>query len=65
MINLAISCFRSNFPSYITLFLHCSLLCMSMLRHDYDFQAVLETVAKITHEKMKRNDTQEAKYGNA
>lgn len=37
---------------------------MSMLSHDHDFQAVLETVAKITHEKMKRNDTQEAKYGN-
>jgi hypothetical protein len=31
---------------------------------DYVSQAVLETVAKITHEKTKRNDTQEAKYGN-
>lgn len=29
-----------------------------------DQQAVLETVAKITHEKTKKNDTQEAKYGN-
>lgn len=27
------------------------------------FQAVLETVAKITHEKSKKNDTPEAKYG--
>jgi len=26
-------------------------------------QAVLETVAKITHEKGKKNDTQLAKYG--
>lgn len=26
-------------------------------------QAVLETVAKITHEKAKRNDTREGKYG--
>ena len=31
---------------------------------DYVSQAVLETVAKITHEKTKKNDTQEAKYGN-
>lgn len=31
---------------------------------DYVSQAVLETVAKITHEKTKRNDTQEGKYGN-
>lgn len=29
----------------------------------YVLQAVLETVAKITHEKGKKNDTQEAKYG--
>lgn len=29
----------------------------------YVSQAVLETVAKITHEKTKKNDTQEAKYG--
>lgn len=27
-------------------------------------QAVLETVAKITHDKGKKNDTQEGKYGN-
>lgn len=31
-----------------------SLLCL---------QAVLETVAIITHDKSKKNDTQEAKYG--
>lgn len=27
------------------------------------FQAEIETVAKVTHEKGKRNDTQENKYG--
>lgn len=31
---------------------------------DYVLQAVLETVAKITHEKGKKNDTQVAKYVN-
>lgn len=31
---------------------------------NYLLQAVLETVAKITHDKSKKNDTQEAKYGN-
>lgn len=29
------------------------------------FQAEIETVAKVTHEKGKRNDTQENKYGRA
>lgn len=37
---------------------------MLKISADYVFQAVLETVAKITHEKGNKNDTQETKYVN-
>lgn len=40
------------------------MLSLSKMFSHYVLQAVLETVAKITHDKSKKNDTQEAKYGN-
>lgn len=43
------------------LFIFAILLSMLIKSLDCVSQAELETVAKITHEKNKRNDTQEAK----
>lgn len=49
---------------FFSLFLHPFFSSFSIYDTDscYIFQAVLETVAKITHEKAKKNDSQEAKY---
>lgn len=49
--------------SCLSLWLYLCLINNSEDEFSLCYQAVLETVAKITHEKSKKNDTPEAKYG--